>query len=131
MDKMPFPMPNDAVFAARRKWIEKHKGNAFMEVDVDHAAVMLAQGAGRLIRSVGDIGAVMIMDKRIISKRYGAAAIGLLPHDWMMTSDRAAFDDWLHWVAPETRSGDIPKPNMKAWRPIRVPRQPRRKLTRD
>jgi ATP-dependent DNA helicase DinG len=127
MDKMPFPMPNDAVFAARRKWIEKHKGNPFMEVDVDHASVMLAQGAGRLIRATGDIGAVMIMDKRIISKRYGPAAIGLLPHDWMMTSDKKAFEDWLEWVNPATRKGQMPKIDPRVWRPIKEPRKTNRK----
>jgi len=127
MDKMPFPMQNDAVFNARRKWIEKHKGNPFMEVDVDHASVMLAQGAGRLIRSTGDIGAVMIMDRRILTKRYGAAAISLIPNDWMMTSDKVAFADWLKWVNPETREGGMPKTDPRIWRPVKEPRKTNRK----
>lgn len=129
MDKMPFPMPNDAVFSARRRWVDKNKGKgkSFMEVDVDHASVMIAQGAGRLIRSTGDIGAVMIMDKRITSKRYGAAAISLLPHDWMMTSDKNAFEEWLTWVNPETREGAMPKINPKVWRPVKEPKKTDRK----
>lgn len=127
MDKMPFPMPTDAVFNARKKWIEKHKGNAFMEVDVDHASVMLAQGAGRLIRATGDIGGVMIMDKRIKTKKYGPAAINLLPADWLMTNDRDEFQEWLKWVNPDTRKGPLPKADPILWRPIREPRKTNRK----
>lgn len=133
MDKIPFPMPTDAVFAARRRFVEKQKKNPFMEVDVDHASIMLAQGAGRLIRSTGDTGGVMIMDKRIATKRYGSALIGLLPADWSMTSDREAFEDWLTWANPDTRDGEMPKTNdPKLWKPIREPkRTPRKRLAHD
>lgn len=129
LDKVPFPTPNDPIFEARRRWVEKHDGNPFMKVDVDHASIMMAQGAGRLIRAVEDVGAVMILDSRVVTKRYGAQVLRLLPGEWPLTRSEEAFHEWLQWVNPDTRSGPLPVPDLDEWRPLRPQRHKRRRIS--
>lgn len=105
MDKMPFPMPDDAIASAQRAWVEENKGNAFMEVDVDRASIMIAQGAGRLIRATSDAGGVMLLDSRAVTARYGPAALGLLPGGWAMTGDLGAFTSFLSAAVAGTVPG--------------------------
>ena len=60
--------------------------NGFMSVSLPRAALLLAQGAGRLIRSVEDRGVVAILDSRIVTKRYGSVLLNSIPPLWR-TSD--------------------------------------------
>lgn len=77
--KIPFAVPDDPIEAALAEWIEAQGGNAFMQVSVPDAAMRLVQACGRLLRTESDTGKVTIMDRRIVSKRYGKALLDSLP----------------------------------------------------
>lgn len=80
MDKIPFAPMNDPLMAARREDADKNRRNGFTEVFVASAAVMLAQGAGRLIRTATDRGVVAVLDRRILTKGYSRAMISAIPN---------------------------------------------------
>ena len=82
MDRIPFPRPNDPLTQARTTATNQHGGNGFMSVSAYHAAIRMAQGAGRLIRSVNDRGVVAILDSRMATKRYGGYLMRSLPPLW-------------------------------------------------
>ena len=82
IDRIPFPRPDDPITSARAARIEEEGGNGFMSVSVPKAALMLAQGAGRLIRSSNDRGVVAILDNRIVTRRYGATLLRTMPNFW-------------------------------------------------
>ncbi len=77
--KLPFRVPTDPVQLARSEAVEKKGGNAFMEISLPEAVIRLKQGFGRLIRHSEDRGAVVILDSRIATKRYGQLFIQSLP----------------------------------------------------
>jgi ATP-dependent DNA helicase DinG len=79
IDKLPFAPPDDPVLAARLAEIERNGGNAFMQYQVPNAAIVLKQGAGRLIRDEDDRGVLMIADRRLIEKPYGRRLWQSLP----------------------------------------------------
>ena len=77
--KVPFAVPDDPLEAALGEWIEAKGGNSFMQISVPDAAMRLVQACGRLLRTESDTGTVTIMDRRLLSKRYGAAILDSLP----------------------------------------------------
>lgn len=77
--KIPFAVPDDPVEAAMAEWIEAQGGNAFMQIAVPDAAIKLVQACGRLLRTEDDAGVVTVLDRRLISKRYGKAILNSLP----------------------------------------------------
>ncbi len=77
--KLPFRVPTDPVQLARSEAVEKRGGNAFMEISLPEAVIRLKQGFGRLIRHSEDRGAVVILDSRIATKRYGNLFVESLP----------------------------------------------------
>ncbi|SMF04649.1 ATP-dependent DNA helicase DinG [Alteromonadaceae bacterium Bs31] len=77
--KIPFSVPDDPIEAALAEWIEAKGGNAFMQITVPDAAIKLVQACGRLLRTESDKGKVSILDRRIVSKRYGRALLDSLP----------------------------------------------------
>jgi ATP-dependent DNA helicase DinG len=77
--KLPFHVPTDPIQLARSEAVEKRGGNAFMEISLPEAVIRLKQGFGRLIRHSEDRGAVVILDSRIATKRYGQLFIQSLP----------------------------------------------------
>lgn len=77
--KLPFGVPNDPVFAARSEQIEARGGNPFMELSVPEAVIKFRQGFGRLIRRGDDRGAVVVLDRRIMEKRYGRLFLDSIP----------------------------------------------------
>jgi len=77
--KIPFAVPDDPIEAALAEWIEASGGNAFMQITVPDAAVRLVQACGRLLRTETDTGRVSILDKRLLTKRYGRALLDSLP----------------------------------------------------
>ena len=86
IDKIPFPRPDDPVSRARSMDVERRGGNGFMSVSLTHAALMMAQGAGRLLRSTSDRGVVAILDPRVVTKRYGSFIMRSLPAMWPTTN---------------------------------------------
>ncbi|WP_043266463.1 ATP-dependent DNA helicase [Streptomyces sp. CT34] len=87
MDRVPFPRPDDPLMSARQKAVEEAGGNGFMAVAATHAALLMAQGAGRLIRATGDRGVVAILDPRVERARYGSFLRKSMPEFWY-TTDR-------------------------------------------
>ncbi len=85
IDRIPFPRPDDPLMSARAKAADKAGGNGFMSVSGTHAALLLAQGAGRLIRTTSDKGVVAILDPRLVTARYGSFLRSSLPPMWMTT----------------------------------------------
>ncbi|SOD64180.1 ATP-dependent DNA helicase DinG [Streptomyces zhaozhouensis] len=87
MDRVPFPRPDDPLVSARQKAVEEKGGNGFMAVAATHAALLMAQGAGRLVRSSGDKGVVAVLDPRLEKARYGSFLRASMPDFWY-TTDR-------------------------------------------
>ncbi|MCS4492447.1 ATP-dependent DNA helicase [Corynebacterium sp. ES2794-CONJ1] len=82
MDKIPFPRPDDPLLQARKEAADAAGRNGFMEVAAAHAALLMAQGAGRLLRATSDRGVVACLDPRLSSKRYGSFLISSMPAFW-------------------------------------------------
>ena len=85
IDRIPFPRPDDPLSSARTRAAEARGGNGFMEVSATHAALLLAQGAGRLLRTMDDRGVVAVLDPRLVTKRYGEFLRASLPPFWQTT----------------------------------------------
>ena len=85
IDRIPFPRPDDPLMSARQRAADKAGGNGFMQVAATHAALLLAQGAGRLIRTTSDRGVVAILDARLATARYGSFLKASLPPMWPTT----------------------------------------------
>ncbi|RLY92397.1 ATP-dependent helicase [Kocuria tytonicola] len=88
IDRIPFPRPDDPLGTARTRAAERAGGNGFMTVSASHAAVRLAQGAGRLIRASGDRGVVAVLDSRLATARYGSFLARSLPPLWPTTDKK-------------------------------------------
>ncbi|MFJ4671835.1 ATP-dependent DNA helicase [Kitasatospora purpeofusca] len=111
MDRIPFPRPDDPLMSARQKDVEQRGGNGFMAVAATHAALLMAQGAGRLVRAAEDRGVVAVLDPRVETKRYGGFFRSSMPEFWY-TTDRnqvrrslAAIDDSAAPVRPVPKRG--------------------------
>jgi ATP-dependent DNA helicase DinG len=87
IDRIPFPRPDDPLVAARQRATDSRGGNGFLAVSATHAALLLAQGAGRLLRGMDDRGVVAILDPRLATARYGGFLRASLPPFWP-TDDR-------------------------------------------
>lgn len=87
IDKIPFPRPDDPLMQARQQAVVDAGGNGFMAVAATHAGLLMAQGAGRLIRRVTDKGVVAVLDARLVKARYGGFLRASMPDFWM-TQDR-------------------------------------------
>ncbi|KRE97588.1 ATP-dependent helicase [Nocardioides sp. Soil774] len=85
IDRIPFPRPDDPLMSARAKAADDRGGNGFMEVSATHAALLMAQGAGRLIRTTSDRGIVAVLDPRLETARYGRFLKASLPPMWSTT----------------------------------------------
>jgi ATP-dependent DNA helicase DinG len=88
IDRIPFPRPDDPLSSARAQAIARMGGNGFMAVSATHAALRLAQGAGRLVRRGDDRGVVAFLDSRMMTARYAGFLQKSLPPFWP-TTDRA------------------------------------------
>ncbi len=85
IDRIPFPRPDDPLASARTRAADARGGSGFMEVSANHAALLLAQGAGRLLRTMDDRGVVAVLDSRLVTKRYGEYLRASLPPFWQTT----------------------------------------------
>lgn len=86
IDRIPFPRPDDPLISARQELIDKSGGSGFASISVPRAALLLAQGSGRLIRSTTDRGVVAVLDSRLATASYSPALIRSLP-DFFLTTD--------------------------------------------
>ncbi len=85
IDRIPFPRPDDPLLTARQRAVAARGGNGFMAVAASHAALLLAQGAGRLLRRIDDRGVVAVLDSRMATARYGGYLRASLPPFWATT----------------------------------------------
>jgi len=85
IDRIPFPRPDDPLLSARQRAVAAAGGNGFMAVAASHAALLLAQGAGRLLRGIDDRGVVAVLDSRMATARYGSYLRASLPPFWATT----------------------------------------------
>ena len=85
IDRIPFPRPDDPLASARQRAVAARGGNGFMTVAAAQAALLLAQGAGRLLRTTDDRGMVAILDPRLATARYGGFLRASLPPFWTTT----------------------------------------------
>jgi ATP-dependent DNA helicase DinG len=91
IDRLPFPRPDDPLLQARR---ERARADAFKVVDIPRATTLLAQGAGRLIRSTSDRGVVAVFDPRMASANYRWDFVNSLP-PMKRTKDRSEVEAYL------------------------------------
>ncbi|HEX4472330.1 MAG TPA: ATP-dependent DNA helicase [Nocardioides sp.] len=82
IDRIPFPRPDDPLMSARQRAADREGRNGFMQVAATHAALLLAQGSGRLIRTTTDRGVVAVLDPRLATARYGSFLKASLPPMW-------------------------------------------------
>ncbi len=105
IDKLPFTHPDDPVFQAKLRAIEKAGGNSFAELSLPKAAVTLKQGFGRLIRAESDRGLFVLGDPRLKSKSYGKVLRNCLPDfPWLEEMSEAMeylekLSKWLYWLS--------------------------------
>ena len=92
IDRLPFPRPDDPLLQARR---ERAGANAFAEIDLPRAAVLLAQATGRLIRSATDRGVVAVFDSRLATAGYRWDLVRALP-PMRRTRHRDEVETFLH-----------------------------------
>jgi len=97
IDRIPFPRPDDPLMAARR---EAAGRAGFQQVDLPRAATLLAQGAGRLIRTATDRGVVAVLDPRLAKASYGPTLVKALP-PMRRTRDRAEAEAFLRGIHAE------------------------------
>lgn len=85
IDRIPFPRPDDPLLMARQRAVAARGGNGFMAIAATHAALLMAQGTGRLLRSTSDRGVVAVLDSRLATARYGNYLLASLPPFWRTT----------------------------------------------
>ena len=92
IDRIPFPRPDDPLTAARQERIDQRGGSGFVGVSVPRAALLRAQGAGRLSRTSEDRGMVAVLDPRLATARYGQVLRAAMPPLWPTNDPRVALD---------------------------------------
>jgi ATP-dependent DNA helicase DinG len=92
IDRIPFPRPDDPLMTARQRAVAEAGGNGFMAVAATHAALLLAQGSGRLIRRMSDRGMVAVLDPRLVTARYGTFLRASMPDMWQTTDREVAIE---------------------------------------
>jgi ATP-dependent DNA helicase DinG len=100
IDRIPFPRPDDPLMSARAQAVDDAGGNGFMSVSATHAALHLAQGAGRLIRRASDRGVVAVLDSRLATARYAGFLRTSLPPFWLTTDHDVAVGALRRLSAP-------------------------------
>lgn len=109
IDRIPFPRPDDPVVQARSEVAARRGANEFMAVSATHAALLLAQGVGRLVRSTTDRGVVAVLDSRLAKARYAPFLLRSLPPMWPST-DGETVRSALRRLAAEAARRDAQTP---------------------
>ncbi len=94
IDKLPFPPPGDPLVEARSKRLEAQGRSSFNDYSIPEAAIALKQGTGRLIRSEGDVGVLVVCDPRLVQMGYGRRLIASLPTMPILRTS----DAWQQWL---------------------------------
>jgi ATP-dependent DNA helicase DinG len=94
IDKLPFPPPGDPLVEARSKRLEAQGRSSFNDYSIPEAAIALKQGTGRLIRSEGDVGVLVVCDPRLVQMGYGRKLIASLPTMPILRTT----DSWREWL---------------------------------
>ena len=105
IDRIPFPRPDDPVLEARSQRVEQAGGSGFMAVSVPRAALLLAQGSGRLIRRDTDRGVVAVLDPRLATARYGTFLRRSVPPFWWTTQEDTALAALRRLAGAATAAG--------------------------
>ena len=113
IDRIPFPRPDDPLVAARQRAADSRGGNGFLQVSATHAALLLAQGAGRLLRGMDDRGVVAILDPRLATARYGGFLRASLPPFWP-TDDRTKVHAALRRLRGAAPTPSTPAPTARS-----------------
>ena len=92
IDRIPFPRPDEPLSQARTQAVGAAGGNGFMQVAASHAALLMAQGAGRLVRRHDDRGVVAVLDPRLRKARYAGFLLSSLPPMWRTTDTEVVCD---------------------------------------
>ncbi len=110
IDRIPFPRPDDPLSSARQQAVTRAGGNGFMAVAASQAALLLAQGAGRLIRTMDDRGVVAVLDSRLATARYAGFLRASLPPFWVTTDPAVALQALrrIDAAAPPPRPVELP-----------------------
>ncbi len=77
--QLPFAVPTDPVGATYAEWLESRGRNPFVEVSIPEATRLLTQYCGRLIRNETDQGRIVLLDRRVVTRRYGSGMLKALP----------------------------------------------------
>jgi ATP-dependent DNA helicase DinG len=109
IDRIPFPRPDDPLASARQRAVAARGGNGFMTVAASHAALLLAQGAGRLLRTMTDRGVVAVLDPRLMTARYGDFLRASLPPFWT-TADPTQVRAALRRLTAASTTAPTPTP---------------------
>ncbi|MBI4704865.1 MAG: hypothetical protein HY744_27490 [Deltaproteobacteria bacterium] len=104
IDRLPFAVPTDPVFAARSAALEARGISAFAHYALPQAAIVLKQGFGRLLRTREDCGVVAILDRRIREKSYGKVLLASLPPAPSTTQIEEVAAYWRRLTAPRART---------------------------
>lgn len=104
IDKIPFPRPDDPLMQARQQAVVDAGGNGFMAVAATHAGLLLAQGSGRLIRTVDDRGVVAVLDPRLVTARYGSFLKASMPDFWLTTDTETAIGALRRLATPQAQA---------------------------
>lgn len=108
IDRIPFPRPDDPLMSARATAVTRAGGNGFMSVSAGHAALLLAQGSGRLIRTMTDRGVVAVLDSRLASARYASYLRASMPPLWPTTDREVVLAALRRLDAAASDSGEAP-----------------------
>ena len=102
--KLPFQPPTRPITSAKMEYIQSQGKNSFAAYSLPQAILKFRQGCGRLIRSVDDWGAIIILDKRLLSKGYGKEFINSLPKQPILRKPLAEVCQLLHdWMAQKAK----------------------------
>ncbi|MDQ3504480.1 MAG: ATP-dependent DNA helicase [Actinomycetota bacterium] len=110
IDRIPFPRPDDPLMSARAQAVSRAGGNGFMSVSASHAALLLAQGSGRLIRTSTDRGVVAVLDSRLATARYAGYLRASMPPLWPTTDQGVVLAALARLDAAARSSGDAAPP---------------------
>jgi predicted DnaQ family exonuclease/DinG family helicase len=104
LTKLPFLVPTEPLVEAHMEELEKQGRNSFTEYVLPEAVIRFRQGFGRLIRRRDDRGVVLILDRRVLSTRYGSTFLRSLPtRTWALDSPQALVEDIRRWLEVEKK----------------------------
>jgi len=107
IDKLPFSAPDQPALVALRARLEAAGGHPFSQIDLPEAAMYLAQGVGRLVRTKSDKGIVVVMDPRLLEASWGRTIVNQLP-PLTVTRDTAKAIGFLSSISDQPAEPDRP-----------------------